>query len=263
MHKIIQRVLFILLLIPTPIAAQPTQDPEVLSFGKDGKVTKYEQITAAELMTAEEFKLYQQALDTATCAKAGAILNTAFIRSFPEFSRISLKTCTVQDCLHWNLYSRRVFLSYGYCEALKRFKKSERKLLKTNKNPPKFSKQESRDEQHYDDRLVAGRDLSLVLIIRKARNDHVPAILKVVELLRRGDVFDAGTEVEYYLLQRTCVVSGNCDAHQSRLRELEKEFGTDRANELTKLSRASDKKRPNIHKLLLGGQVKERLNYYR
>ncbi|MEQ8825608.1 MAG: hypothetical protein RIC14_14665 [Filomicrobium sp.] len=243
----------------TPATAQERKDSSILLFGTDDEIRKYESKSAQELMADDEYQGYQGALERKACSNAEEILNKAFIRTFPEYSHLKLKKCELEDCLNWGVFSRRFFKPYGFCVASEDFKKSEQELLRENSSPPKFSRSNVREEPNYDDRRVAARDLSLSIIVGQAQYDYVPALLKIVELIRRGDVFHAGAEVEYYLLQRVCVVSVNCEAHQSRLHELEKEFGADRSNELATLARASEDIRPSLHKILVDGVVKERL----
>lgn len=196
------------------------------------KLSTFDYLPAKDLMSKSGYKYYQMALDNLDCDVADVLLNTAFIRQYPKMKRHRL----IQDCDHnkgcsgWEFNVVGMFIEYGFCVALSGFNKAEYEIRIHGLSPPKATMKLSIDGQEYDNYWVQNRDLKLLMMAGIAQKDFVPALLKIAELLRRGDVFVPSIEAEYYVLNRACYVGyEKCDDLAPRLAELKSELPPERA----------------------------------
>jgi hypothetical protein len=233
------------------------EDPEGLAFNYEGGPLWFESKPAKAMMSAGEFRRYDRALSSLDCPTAAQILNTAFIRTYPQYARARLKPdCSGDlDCFYWEHYAAVYFDEFGFCVSLRDFRERDRELREKNPKPPKFALKYDAKDYRYDDRLLEARDLSLSGIIGNVSSGYEPARKMIVRLLRRGDVFNAGPEVEYYLLRRGCVEEPDCSSSQDRLAELRAQIGPQRSAQIDAIVAAPKERRPILHKLLLGEKL--------
>lgn len=211
------------------------------SIEKMFELSTFDYLPAKDLMSESEYKYYQMALSNLDCDVADLLLNTAFIQQYPKMQRYRL----VQDCDHdkgcsdWEFNVVSMFVEYGYCEALSNFKKAEYEIRIHDWTAPKATMTLSIDGQKYDNYWIKQRDLMLVMMAGIAQKDFVPALLKIAELLHRGDVFVPSIEIEYYALNRACYVGyEKCDDLAPRLTELKKELSPERAESIEQQANA-------------------------
>ncbi len=83
----------------------------------------FKSVPERELMSDEEFKYYTRALKNLDCGLANILLNTAFVRQYPQFQSARLKRQCDGDkgCIDWNIASGIIFKDYGYCKAVSAF----------------------------------------------------------------------------------------------------------------------------------------------
>lgn len=106
------------------------------------------------------------------------------------------------------------------------------------------------DGPPYEDAWLWRRDNALATLISMAGSDYAPALQKIAELVRRGDVFNASAEVEVYLLLRMCYFGEACEEAASRGAELRAVIPPERVAVIEKAAaRAAG---PNLNSLLLG-----------
>lgn len=234
------------------------KDPRELTFAAGGGLSVFKAKPASQLMQAEDYRNYLDALARRDCNKAHSLLNAAFIRAYPQFMRARLKPNCAQDrdCRYWAHYARVNFMEYGYCTAIAALLRSEHELRqKEAMLPPKFKLKGWRERTLYNDRRVERRDRILAIIIGQAESDYRPALIKLARLVKRGDTFNADKEVEYYLLLRACAISPDCTALAQRLGELRKAIAPERISLIATKAQAKPPKRPRLRRLLLGEKL--------
>ena len=97
------------------------------------------------------------------------------------------------------------------------------------RRPPLLYSKEWQDRDHF----VHG-------IILRAAKDHPPALLEIAKLVRRGTVFDLGSDFEFYLIKRACHLGYRCEAYDKRLNELKKSISPKFALRMTSLASAEN-----------------------
>ena len=242
---------------PLVLAQMQQKDPRNLTFGKNGKMLGFKAKSARQMMSKLEYDSYVNALAKQNCHDAHILLNKAFIREYPQFERARIKpNCTKdRDCRYWAHYARVNFKEYGHCEAVRRLQIAERKIHQIYVTPPKFRLNWWRERTIYNDRLIEGRDRSLAIMIGQAQSDYRPALIMLARLVKRGDVFNAGEETEYYILQRACNIGSDCNALSPRLAELRKVIAPERILVIEAKAREKPSLRPRLQLLLLGEKL--------
>jgi len=239
------------------LAEVQTVDSEQLLFGTDSDRSRFKTKPAQELMSKREYHAYRQALDSLDYDAAGKLLNSAFIREYPQFKRARLKPDCFKDrdCRYWAMYANSTFLEYGYCWSMLEFQTTQHELSLKNLKPPKFAQKPWPKKTHYSNRWVRRRDGALTVMIGQAELNHTPALIKLASLVRRGDVFHADDEIEYYLLQRACHSGGDCAAISSRMAELSGRIAPERISVIETKAWATPSRRPRLQFLLLGEEL--------
>jgi hypothetical protein len=229
--------LWLAVLVAEPATAQP---PLEFLFKPDGSLDPFESKPANDLMTKAEHERYLAALSELECETAEQILNGAFVREYPRFTRARKKKDTPVDLDYeaWWRYATAEFDEYSFCLSHKHFKEADAELRKQGKPAPKYTHYEPTEQRHYDNRVVEGRDLALRAMLSNASDDYPPALVVFAELVRRGDLFDAGPDMEFYLLTRACHLGHDCARLRARLDELGDMLPANRREELTETARA-------------------------
>ncbi len=222
------------------------------------KLRFFESAPAEELMSKNEYKYYTRALEKLDCDLAGILLNTAFIRNYPQFEQARLKHDCLSDrgCAHWSRFSGFSFDEYGFCKRVSDFNEAEYEIRIHDMTPPKFNMrlywQSKRDENYW----VGMRDSSIVLIYYLADADYIPALLKIGELLRRGDVLISSIEAEYFVLRRACFLGyEQCSGLEPRLAELQNMLAPDRITLLEETSTGGPLEPRRLRDLLTDGKL--------
>ena len=238
-------------------AETPALDPKQLMWGTDHNKSRFKSKPARKLMTMSDYKTYRRALKALDCESAGRLLNRSFIRQYPQFSRARLvpECLKNRDCRYWLIYANSSFLDYGFCRALSGLNNAENDLRERDIVPPKFALRPWPQKTKYANQFVRRRDEALALLISQAELGYLPAMTKLAALIRRGDVFNAGDEAEFYILQRGCVTSGDCAVLAHRLAELRKQIAPERASVIEGKARAKAPDRPRLQRLLLSGKL--------
>ncbi|MBL4595688.1 MAG: hypothetical protein JKX99_03815 [Robiginitomaculum sp.] len=162
---------------------------------------------------------------------AGILLNTAFTRHYPQFEWARLKRDCVgaEGCWYWRVDSWTIFNEYGYCEAVSGFNLAYDQIRAHNQPRRTFSINFNLDPVEYENHHFEKRDGHIKVLIGLAEGDYIPALLKIGELLQRGDVFVRSTEAEYYVLKRACFLGyAGCSDLKPRLIELQEALAPDR-----------------------------------
>ncbi len=159
---------------------------------------------AQELMSDAEYKYYTRALESLECDLAGVLLNTAFIRQYPQFQRDWLEQQCITGCLSWDVSAVVVFDEYGYCNAVSGFDQADYEVRLHGLTPLQYNNRNILDNVKYEHYWLESRDQNVAMLVDLAERDYSPALIKVGEWLRRDDVFVRSTEVEYYVLSRAC-----------------------------------------------------------
>ncbi len=226
-----------------------------LTYDKNKDFAPFESKPARELMTPKEFEDYDRALKEWDCAAANRVLNKAFVRHYPLFKdALMVSQCRRSPhCHHWRMYSQSQFREYGFCVTMTGFRKAEDEIRRQRIPQQKFRMKAGwREETVYDNTSVEARDHNINVLISKARLSYRPALVKLAELVRRGDLFNAGEDVEYYLRKRACIVGEHCRQPDQRMEELRTHIGAKRVAAIDKMAEAEIAARPNLHKMLLG-----------
>ena len=229
-----------------------------LLFGEDHKGKRFTSKPAKELMSESEYASYETALKALDWDRAGALLNEAFIREYPQFARAKSKpNCTADEsCKWWLIYANSEFIEYGFSGAELRFKAADLELTKRGAPSAKFALKLIPEGKSYgapdSDELTFKRDEALGLMISLATRGHVPALERVADLVRRGDVFEASQDVEFYVLRRICEIAGSCGSASPRLETLRATIAPDRATELEKKAKERFPSKPDLLEMLLG-----------
>jgi len=236
--------------------AETREGARHLTFDKYGNFAPFESKPARELMTDQEFESYGQALAKFDCETANRVLNTAFIRQYPLFkdAKLGPHCPDAPICFYWRNYARVNINEYGYCTTIRKLRKREREIRQQGISLPKYKMRDWPDETVYVNPLIEARDRAISLLIGPAEDGYRPALIKLADLIRRGDVFNAGQNVEYYLLKRACLVGGGCQDLVHRLEQLRTSIGVAQSRAIDKKAAARYRERPRIRLLLLGEQ---------
>ena len=231
---------------------------KVLLFDETGTPRIYPSKPANEFLSGKEFRDYSLALERFDCDLASRILSVAFVRENPSFRPpASAPSCPGgSECHNWSGFIRLRFPEYGFCAAVVGLNSIEAEIRAQNIVPPKYKKApEWWIETQYDNDLIESRDYKLAVLISLARNDHKPALLKLADLVRRGDVFNVGGDVEYFLRVKACSGEDVCPGQEARLADLRQQLGGQRAADLDTKARAVPLAYNELHKIMLGGGI--------
>jgi hypothetical protein len=233
------------------------KDPQRLTFDKDGHISPFRSKPARALMSDAEFRRYTQALQLLDCETAGAVLNTAFIRLYPQFQRARLKPrCgSDRDCRYWRHYANVNFKEFGYCIAIVKLRTAEQELRQRNVVAPKFALKPWRQRTEYENYWVEARDRNLAILISQAETNYTPALIRLAALVRRGDIFNADEVAEYYILRRACILGHDCTTLAHRLAYLRRLIAPKRLIVIERKVHAKRKRKPVLHTLLRGGKL--------
>lgn len=198
----------------TGLAEKNLLAPKRLMFNEKGKLEFFKTKAPKEMMSPEEFQRYDKALSGRDCKTAARILNAAFFRTYTQFRPAKTSyDCTAAeflDCYDWEAYAHSFFKEYAFCMLNEGLRDSEKKLHQGGKTIPKFALPRFPKKRHYDNQDLRSRDEALSSLIAQADGGYVPSLEKVADLIRQGDVFSAGNDVEYYVLRRACILSTDC-----------------------------------------------------
>ena len=130
------------------------------------------------------------------------MLNTSFTRHYAQFKWARLEPECPWDakCSQWDIYSWSIFDEYGYCKTVLGFNQADEEIRLHKLTAPKFNVSRAEYESYYFEK----RDNNIGILIDLAERGYIPALLKIAELLRRGDVFVRSAETEYYVYRRIC-----------------------------------------------------------
>lgn len=204
------------------IAETAAEAPLDFLFKEDGTYAPFETKPAKELMTAAELAEYQSSLRDLECDAAALDLNKAFVRAYPQFARALKKEGVKYDRNYsaWTGYAFSRFHEFGFCVLICHLQEIEKEITALAISPPKYVFREFGQTIENDHPPVRSRDLSIRSLVRLAHEGHTPALVKIAEFVRRGDLFDVGANVEFYLLTRACHLGHDCTAIDARLNEL-------------------------------------------
>jgi hypothetical protein len=207
----------------------------------DGKSYRmFQSKPARELMNRHEFQRYQAALKILQCRSAGRQLRDAFTRAYPKFHALVHRQETPLDLKSpsWQRYATVYFKEYGLCNALARVKRFSRQIRERNIALVKYHSGLAADKNRKKRPLISMRDSALSLVISFAASDYPPALFKLAELVRNGNLFDAGADVELYLLARACMqaTETDCNSVLPRLQQLRVEL-SGKASQIMKEAR--------------------------
>ncbi|PHS24600.1 MAG: hypothetical protein COA84_08885 [Robiginitomaculum sp.] len=228
-------------------------------YGRLTDLAYFNSMPVQKFMSETEYKYYTRALNNLDCDLAGILLNTAFIRQYPQFQSSQLKReCGAEKgCLFWDISAGVVFDEYGYCRAASGFNEADNEIRIQGLTPPKFSAQITLYGKSDENYWIKIRSNNTIMLINYANGDYVPALIKIGELLHRGDIFVPSKEAEYYVLRRACVLSAEaCVDLAPRLARLKADLPPDRAVRVEQA--ASDDpslKPPFLVDVLLTGKV--------
>ena len=223
--RVLAVILFATLVLLAGNASGQMREGRDLVFNEVGDFEAFKSKSAHTMMTAEESSSYLRHLEALDCFSARAILNTAFVRTYPEF--VAVKTPkTPEDgkgnanYTYWVFYSFSVFREYGLCESIALFQEGEAELAAAGIQGEKY-RDRSLEELTDDSRMPTdGRDSGIDGIVVHSGHDYPPALVKLAGLVRRGDLLDAGADVELFLLARACHLGHQCAKHEPRMSEL-------------------------------------------
>ncbi len=227
-------------------------------FEDTAKLRFFDSAPAEELMSKNEYKYYTRALGSLECDLADILLNTAFVRHYPQFERARLQQHCLSDdgCVHWFIFSKVLFDEYAFCSWVSELNEAEYEIRIHDMTPPKFDLdlvfQGVKDENLW----VELRDTNIALIFSLANEDYIPALLKLGELLRRGNVLISSNEAEYFVLRRACFLGyEQCADLEPRLAELQNMLAPDRITLLEKTSAAGPSEPRRLRDLLTNGKI--------
>jgi len=238
------------------------EDPLSLLNGKDGQSAPFQSKPARQMMSEEEYTIYIQMLSDFDCKNANWVLNRAFVRQYPQYERARLKpNCgDDRDCRKWSSYVSIHFDGYAHCTAMVSWNKVERELRQRNIEPPEFRwpgllRNGRQKREVYNNNIVEDRDRALAKLIFIAENNYAPSLIKLAALVRRGGVFNADGEIEYYILRRACLFGDDCAIISPRLAELYQDLAPDRIAIIEKKARIKVNSQLVLRSLLLGGKL--------
>ena len=90
------------------------------------------------------------------------------------------------------------------------------------------------------------------MLIGKAEIGFVPALLKLVALVCRGEAFKHNVETEYYLLKRACFLGHDCATLERHLQRLAQQIAPGRAAHSARQAR---RRIPHIETILKGAKL--------
>ncbi len=201
-------------------------------LGKLSELAFFKGMSAQELMSDDEFKYYMRAQENLDCELASILLNTAFIRQYPQFEPARLKRqCAGDDgCFQWKLSVGIIFVEQGYCQAVSEYNEADHEIRIRELSAPIFNEDFLAEGVQYDEYWVQIRDYQIGLLINFAQSDYIPALLKIGGMLRNDGVFMESTEAEYYVLSRVCFLkSESCAKLAKRMAELKGALSSERA----------------------------------
>lgn len=189
----------------------------------DGTTYKlFQSKPARELMGKSEFHRYQSALTTLECGAAGQILRTAFTRAYPEYAEVAQRKETPLDlkASSWERYASVYFKEYGFCSSWADFSRFSREMLERGLPSAKYQPQMVSNIQLKRHPLELRRNTAISRLVSYAASDYPPALIKLAELVRNGDLFDVKSDVELYLIERACFKRTCAEAVTARVKEL-------------------------------------------
>ncbi len=234
--------LALVMVAATALAADNERSRSDVLFMSDGTYAPFKTKPAKDLMTREEYRDYLDALNKLDCKQAEEQLRGAFVRSYPQFSttikrapETNAEAADVKS-YRWGIYAGVQFVGYGFCGSYTRFLELENQISQSKIPARKYIARTIDQDNYYDKSLLSLRDNSLAAMIVSADKGYVPALITIAQLLRRGDLFDIGseTEVEFYLLQRVCYLGRECSLVDARVQELGTRISSTRRAEITK-----------------------------
>lgn len=196
---------------------------EELFWYEGNKVHVAELAPAAVILGLERNVVYQELLEQKKCYQAMKLLNTAFREYYPQYAE-AVKPYG-RHYNEWRAFVvRENFHALAYCKDLTGFEAKERDIARTKTavGPFLILKLAGKPKPPEYGRLWRDRDEYLVGFLSLAFDGYHEVLLKLAEIVRRGDIFEAGPEAEYYLLRRACHFGVDCAAHGPRIAELEK-----------------------------------------
>ncbi len=241
------------------------EDPRTLIHTKDDRALEFRTKLARELMTKSEFDAYQDAIHKLDCAPAEKILNRAFVRAYPQFARIKAgPNCQSSDCFYWKWYATTNFRAYRYCTTRVDLRLIERwivldGILSLQFSPaPRWQKPRDRAKrQAYKEQLLFMRDYRVSRLITLAGYSYRPALVFLARRIRQNDLFNAGPDVEFLILQHACFHAPDCRALMPRIKTLRSALPQQRAAYI-----ATRANRPKLYpwvleKVLIGKKLED------
>lgn len=254
---------FFLLSSAVSISAGDSKLPlKRLMVGADGGHDLFVSKPASEIMSPEIFTQYSNRLTALDCDRANELLIDAFFQAYPQFSKIQEKFSIVNnpgcsgECPIWVMFVAGNFEGLSICIVERKFVDSQ-KILDgrpgvASKYPQTFKSLEEANERP----IVDDRDASLYNMSLFSDQGKLAATLKIIELIRRGDIFSsAGPEVEYFALLRACHQGADCRKFEPRLGELKSIIGEERAEKLRAHASWDHSDRLRLHDLLRGEAI--------
>lgn len=249
-------VAFLFVLVISGRAEGPALNLERLLYDENNNFDPFPTKQPKEFMSGSELRRYQKTLNEGDCQTAEDLLTAAFVRAYPQFRRAKPpRHCSPPgpyDCLVWENFVFVKFHGLGFCKAELDWRTQEKKLRLKRLSLPKYSMSLLGAGERYEDSDIEARDRALNMIASKAELGYVPALEKIAELIRRGDIFDVGDDVEYYVLARACFHGANCDNWRGRLTSLKELVGNQRAKQIDALAQKNEEEQPRLNDLLLG-----------
>lgn len=203
----------------------------------EGKVSKYfDSVPAGELLTAPEYRAYRKLINQMDCGPAALLLNKAFVKRYPQFSDAAAPRGP--EFMRWFVfYVSREFPDLDFCMDSLELKYHEMMLAQDGTNIGRFFTGDMHKPPLLYRREWRERDTSILSILTRAARDHIPAILEIAKLAKRGDVFDIGADFEYYLIKRACHLGAPYATYEMRLKELEKLVSPEKIKLATQMAR--------------------------
>lgn len=261
--KTVLRVAYILssivLLNKNAIADSTQLGPERLTFNESGKFETFKSKAAKDLMLAEEYQLYETALQRVDCMKAKQLLTKAFFREYTQYRPINVadgcKHETAEDCLAWNSYATRMFNDYNLCAISEDLRYSRQQIRKAGDALPAFQLKEPPEQARNDNAADITLKLALKSLIRLSKKGHVPAIEKLATLMEEKTLFKVTTDAEYYVLRITCEATDGCESLEKRIEGLRTEIGEYRTGYLDAIADMDPTYRPKLSDILSGKKL--------
>jgi hypothetical protein len=190
---------------------------------KEGTLSFPDLVATEELMGSKKYTSYVNLLNQKKCDKALSLLNQAFVGFYPQFARASENSGS--QYIEWRAHVvYHIYPAVYLCDALQRLEERELQVKELGASPGFYQRGKSRQKGDPDGYMPHWffRDLLLMGITGLAGNGYHPALPEIARLYRRGGLFEAGPEAEYYLLKRACHFGVKCKELAPRIGELEK-----------------------------------------